>query len=104
MYLHKTAGRFVHTDADLENAFNFDITDWMGADKGQPGGHQWPRWWYQKSVKSPNSTGDYGFKLSLEGGTKEYSNLPSGFLLEAYAFSRRQRHLVASDEKHTSIV
>ena len=65
------------------NAYNFDITDWepvshQNPDEKKDFGHQWPRYWYQKSVAAtnpdPNSVVSgfenlkYGYRLSLEGG------------------------------------
>jgi hypothetical protein len=59
-----------NTDALLSNAFNFDITGWINANRIDPNGlhtgHHWPRRWYQNSVTS--SGFEYGFPLSLEGG------------------------------------
>jgi hypothetical protein len=63
------------TDAILENAFNFDITGWIGADKGDPRflGHWWPVYWYIQSITA--SEFNYGFPLSLEGGNDQLNGL-----------------------------
>jgi hypothetical protein len=57
------------TDENLVHAFNFDITNWQSVSQHEKrdNGHQWPRDWYQKSVKIPGFS-RYGFPLSLEGG------------------------------------
>jgi hypothetical protein len=66
-------------DATLASAFNFDITGWIGADKGDITGHQWPRIWYTRSIEFPDATGDLGFQLSLEGDYEAYSTLSQRF-------------------------
>jgi hypothetical protein len=64
------------TDDDLPSAYNFDITDWtpvshQNPDEKKQQGHQWPRYWYDKSVAMPGfSKSGYGFPLSLEGGAQ----------------------------------
>jgi hypothetical protein len=76
----------LYTDAKLTNAYNFDITDWpairgqrcrrpAGAecfDEKNTFGHQWPRYWYEKSVTAHwYNRADgfrYGYPLSREGG------------------------------------
>ena len=75
------------TNAILQNAFNFDITGWIGANKGDPltVGHIWPRYWYIQSMIGPyfyvcGSNSDlvrpcYGYPLSFEGGTNEFNEL-----------------------------
>jgi Domain of unknown function (DUF5011) len=63
------------TNLLLSNAYNFDITDWMGADKGDPltFGHSWPRSWYIQSITTPEFR--YGYSLSLEGGYGRFDEL-----------------------------
>jgi hypothetical protein len=77
----------VLTNTILPHAFNFDITHWIGADKGDPltFGHIWPRYWYIQSMTGPyfyvcgsNSTllrSCYGYPLSFEGGTNDFNEL-----------------------------
>jgi hypothetical protein len=71
---------FPSTDACLASAFNFDITLWTPSNK-EPGGHQWPRHWYDQSVTN-SAESRYGYHLSAEGGDHEFSGLaaeyPSG--------------------------
>jgi hypothetical protein len=71
------------TDTDLRFAFNFDITAWPLDNADQKGlfGHQWPRYWYEKSVRSVGFR--YGYPLSLEGSSDPYEVLgrfPAGGL------------------------
>jgi len=68
-------------DATLASAFNFHITGWVPDRDDKLGelGHQWPRRWYTRSIKSPDGTGELGFKLSLEGGSEAYSTLSQQF-------------------------
>jgi len=72
----------VLTDACLENAFNFDITNWIPDkdDRSFEFGHQWPHRWYKKSVSfppvGPLTPGfAYGYRLSLEGSGKDLNEL-----------------------------
>lgn len=67
-------------DAILLHAYNFDITEWHPdnaqekEEKEKDWGHQWPRYWYEKSV---TSTGfKCGFALSVEGGNNKINSLP----------------------------
>jgi hypothetical protein len=74
------------TDACLSSAFNFDITNWDGADKNPldpHSGHTWPIRWYKQSVTG--SGFHYGYPLSFESSGKdintlinELSNYPPG--------------------------
>jgi hypothetical protein len=69
------------TNAILTNAFNFNITRWKPHldPLNDPIGHQWPRYWYEKSVTSPRFR--YGYPLSLEDGNDPFSvlaNYPAG--------------------------
>jgi hypothetical protein len=63
------------TDETLPNAFNFNITDWIGMDKSHPllFGHLWPLDWYVKSITAPQF--NYGFPLSFEGGNNQFTEL-----------------------------
>lgn len=69
------------TDACLASAFNFDITGWTNANKGDVSGHQWPRYWYEQSVTTRSQTPSqtlafaYGYPLSFEGGHNTYAAL-----------------------------
>jgi hypothetical protein len=78
-------GSLFGTDTILPYALNFDVTNWEPLNDNllcdAPGsgclnektgrGHQWPRYWYEKSVTTPTSeiTSGYkfGYHLSLEG-------------------------------------
>lgn len=62
------------TDAILTNAFDFDITHWPHNPLQFLGGHQWPRYWYERSVTTPGSR--CGFALSAEGGNNAINTLP----------------------------
>ncbi|MGH8558047.1 MAG: hypothetical protein ACRESZ_11410 [Methylococcales bacterium] len=68
------------TNELLPNALNFDITDWQPdnskekENKEKDGGHQWPRYWYEKSVTSSGFR--CGFALSVEGGNNQINRLP----------------------------
>jgi hypothetical protein len=74
------------TNTLLPHAFNFDITGWIGAGKGDPitFGHIWPRYWYFQSMTGPyfyvcgsNPTllrSCYGYPLSFEGGNLDQMN------------------------------
>jgi hypothetical protein len=57
------------TNAILQNAFNFDITNWKHTQE-EDGflGHDWPREWYINSITAPEFRYGYGFPLSLESG------------------------------------
>jgi hypothetical protein len=69
------------TDGCLDNAFNFDITNWTPGrdDRLLPVpeyGHQWPHRWYKKSVAPTFISGyKYGYPLSLEGSGKNLNEL-----------------------------
>jgi hypothetical protein len=71
------------TNSLLLNAYNFDVTGWHNANKGNniadiTTGHQWPRYWYEQSVISHwhDLYGyRYGYPLSLEGGNDQYNQL-----------------------------
>lgn len=83
-YVDKTFGGLVFTDANLDHAFNFDLTNWED-NKVSPLhelGHHWPRYWYTRSVEFPSKTGVLGFQLSLEGGNEKFcvlsEQLPPG--------------------------
>lgn len=65
------------TSAILKHALIFNITKWKSNDplkeKIPLCGHEWPRYWYQKSVTSGGFR--YGYPLSREGGSSEYKTL-----------------------------
>jgi hypothetical protein len=73
------------TNAILPKAFNFDITNWDGADKGNPlfvgiwapiYWHWWPVNWYIHSITAPEfNDGFPGFPLSFEGGYNQFNGL-----------------------------
>jgi hypothetical protein len=72
----------VRTDESLPNAFNFDITDWKGAGKGDflLFGHWWPvRWYIQSITEIDNETPRPGLPLSREGGNNGYAQLSTRF-------------------------
>jgi len=66
------------TNDYLPQAFNFDITKWPSDNPNfekRDNGHQWPRYWYEKSVITwdfssipPKSGFAYGYPLSRESG------------------------------------
>jgi hypothetical protein len=70
-------GDLPSTDTCLSNAFNFDVTDWINADKTYPnllvGGHFWPVNWYKQSITG--SGFKFGYPLSYEGGVQTYISL-----------------------------
>jgi hypothetical protein len=82
------------TNAILPHAFNFDITDWIGANKGDPllFGHWWPVYWYIQSMTGPyfyvcGSNSDllrpcYGYPLSFEGVLMNSMNWTKCIVLE----------------------
>ena len=86
-YVDKTIG-LPFTNDNLPYALNFDITHWQpvnnnGLCDSMPSlrclnektffGHQWPRYWYEKSVTAHwinrGIPFTYGYQLSREGGT-----------------------------------
>jgi hypothetical protein len=72
----RAAEFFGPTNEILRHALNFNITKWKSEDplkeKGLCG-HQWPRYWYEKSVTLGGFR--YGYPLSLEGGYSKYKAL-----------------------------
>jgi hypothetical protein len=71
------------TNEILPNAFNFDITGWPpdNSDERRDFGHQWPRYWYEKSVTSTQPKFKYGYPFSREGGNDPLNvltNYPAG--------------------------
>jgi hypothetical protein len=85
-----------NTDDNLPHASNFDITDWPTTYFGQcfgetftgtqekcGFGHQWPRYWYEKSVTAhwydEVSGFRYGYPLSLEGGNSNIGALSTSY-------------------------
>jgi hypothetical protein len=82
------------TNAILPNAFNFDITGWTpdSSDERRDFGHQWPRYWYKKSVVSPEFS-RYGYRLSLEGGNDQFN-----VLTEQYPAGKQCSLTKAEDE------
>jgi hypothetical protein len=81
------------TNSCLMSAFNFDITGWrpfsnQNPDEKEKFGHQWPRYWYQKSVTS--SGYKYGYPLSFEWGVVTYKDVFGRY------FRNRQCHLDVS--------
>lgn len=79
-FTHPIFDWIVKTNELLTYAFDFDITDWQPdnseekEEKEKDGGHQWPRYWYKKSVTSPGFR--CGFALSVEGGNNQINSLP----------------------------
>jgi len=69
----------IFTGGALPNAYNVDVT---GLDpNGGPGStHGWPIQWYRQTVEgtAPAGSGDFGFPLSLEGGSWNPSAYPVG--------------------------
>jgi hypothetical protein len=65
------------TDACLDFAFNFNITDWQGAssDDLSDFGHNWPIIWYKRSITIPGFTTKYGYVLSPEHNDLSLSQL-----------------------------
>ena len=64
------------TNTILLHAFNFDITNWDGtSDEKKDCGHQWPRYWYAKSITTPG----YGYPLSFEGGNNQFDKLSTEY-------------------------
>jgi hypothetical protein len=71
---------FQNTNTILPNAFNFDITHWIGADKGAFFGHFWPINWYIQSITEiDNEMPKPGLPLSREGGNNGYDQLSTRF-------------------------
>lgn len=72
------------TNELLTNAFNFDLTDWQPVteEDKQEYGHQWPRYWYKKSVTATApgfKSLKYGHPLSREGGCSKYEELTENY-------------------------
>jgi hypothetical protein len=65
------------TNSLLSQAYNFDITDWANADKGDITGHQWPRYWYIQSITTPGFR--YGYPRSFEGGNDLFHDLATTY-------------------------
>lgn len=72
-FSHPIYDWIVRTNDFLSQAFNFEITNWdmtewqaISDDDKRDAGHQWPRYWYQKSVSSSGFR--YGFPLSFDAG------------------------------------
>jgi hypothetical protein len=69
-----------YTDTKLPNAVNFDITNWdmtgwehLSKDDKREWGHQWPRYWYEKSVTTPTLT-SLGYNFTFESRGTEFYN------------------------------
>jgi hypothetical protein len=78
-YVDKKTGGLFPTDENLDYAFNFDITGWPGTldETLKDFGHQWPIYWYKKSITAPEPEFKYlkyGFPLSREGGNGKFIN------------------------------
>jgi Domain of unknown function (DUF5011) len=74
------------TNAILPNAFNFDVTNWEGADKSEwyLFGHWWPVYWYMRSITFDD--GFPGFPLSFEGGNNQFNELRKKYPLGKQCF------------------